>query len=142
MLYAPPRERSYSRFVAEETGWLLRWPGCEVRTFNPSGLPLPDDAGADHPKVQELRELAEWSEGRLWVSPERHGAMTTIMKVAAPKAMIGASNFFELAVDAAIALFGLQSGVALATVIGVLVEVPIMLMLVRIANNTRDRFPG
>ena len=61
--------------------------------------------------------------------------------VAAPGAMIGASNFFELAVAAAIALFGLQSGAALATVVGVLVEVPIMLMLVRIANNTRDRFP-
>ncbi|MBW6390181.1 ACR3 family arsenite efflux transporter [Billgrantia antri] len=61
--------------------------------------------------------------------------------VAAPGAMIGASNFFELAVAAAIALFGLQSGAALATVVGVLVEVPIMLMLVRIANNTRGRFP-
>lgn len=61
--------------------------------------------------------------------------------VAAPGAMIGASNFFELAVAAAIALFGLHSGAALATVVGVLVEVPIMLMLVRIANNTRDRFP-
>jgi ACR3 family arsenite transporter len=55
--------------------------------------------------------------------------------------MIGASNFFELAVAAAIALFGLQSGAALATVVGVLVEVPVMLMLVRIANRTRDQFP-
>jgi ACR3 family arsenite transporter len=62
--------------------------------------------------------------------------------IAAPGAMIGASNFFELAVAAAIALFGLQSGAALATVVGVLVEVPLMLMLVRIANNTRDRFPA
>jgi arsenite transporter len=61
--------------------------------------------------------------------------------VAAPGAMIGASNFFELAVAAAIALFGLQSGAALATVVGVLVEVPVMLALVRIANRTRDRFP-
>lgn len=60
--------------------------------------------------------------------------------VAAPGAMIGASNFFELAVAAAIALFGLQSGAALATVVGVLVEVPLMLALVRIANRTRDRF--
>ncbi|CDG51223.1 arsenical resistance protein ArsH [Halomonas sp. A3H3] len=80
VLYGSLRERSYSRFVAEEAGRLLRWFGCEVRTYNPSGLPLPDDAGADHPKVQELRELAEWSEGMLWVSPERHGAMTAIMK--------------------------------------------------------------
>jgi arsenite transporter len=62
-------------------------------------------------------------------------------KVAAPGAMIGASNFFELAVAAAIALFGLQSGAALATVVGVLVEVPLMLALVRIANRTRHHFP-
>src|SRR5690606_29795735 len=48
----------------------------EVRTFNPSGLPLPDDADAEHPKVRELRELTTWSEGMIWVSPERHGAMT------------------------------------------------------------------
>ncbi|MGP5019166.1 ACR3 family arsenite efflux transporter [Vreelandella alkaliphila] len=61
--------------------------------------------------------------------------------IAAPGAMIGASNFFELAVAAAIALFGLQSGAALATVVGVLVEVPLMLVLVRIANNTRQHFP-
>lgn len=60
--------------------------------------------------------------------------------VAAPGAMIGASNFFELAVAAAIALFGLQSGAALATVVGVLVEVPVMLALVKIANKTRHRF--
>jgi ACR3 family arsenite transporter len=62
--------------------------------------------------------------------------------IAAPGAMIGASNFFELAVASAIALFGLQSGAALAAVVGVLVEVPLMLMLVKIANNTRDRFPA
>ncbi|PKG51902.1 MULTISPECIES: ACR3 family arsenite efflux transporter [Halomonadaceae] len=62
--------------------------------------------------------------------------------VAAPGAMVGASNFFELAVAAAIALFGLQSGAALATVVGVLVEVPLMLALVRIANKTRHHFPA
>lgn len=62
--------------------------------------------------------------------------------VAAPGAMIGASNFFELAVAAAIAMFGLQSGAALVTVVGVLVEVPLMLALVRIANRTRHWFPG
>lgn len=61
--------------------------------------------------------------------------------VAAPAGMIGASNFFELAVAVAISLFGLQSGAALATVVGVLVEVPVMLMLVKIANNTRKYFP-
>ncbi len=61
--------------------------------------------------------------------------------IAAPAGMIGASNFFELAVAVAISLFGLESGAALATVVGVLVEVPIMLMLVKIANNTRNWFP-
>jgi ACR3 family arsenite efflux pump ArsB len=62
-------------------------------------------------------------------------------RIAAPASMIGASNFFELAVAAAIGLFGVTSGAALATVVGVLVEVPVMLMLVRIANNTRKHFP-
>ena len=61
--------------------------------------------------------------------------------VAAPAGMIGASNLFELAVAVAISLFGLQSGAALATVVGVLVEVPVMLLLVKIANNTRAWFP-
>lgn len=80
VLYGSLRERSFSRLASEEASRLLRWYGCEVRTFNPSGLPLPDDSGADHPKVQELRDLAKWSEGMLWVSPEKHGAMTGIMK--------------------------------------------------------------
>ena len=62
-------------------------------------------------------------------------------KIAAPAGMIGASNFFELAVAVAISVFGLQSGAAMATVVGVLVEVPVMLMLVRIANNTKHYFP-
>lgn len=60
--------------------------------------------------------------------------------VAAPCGMIGASNFFELAVAVAISLFGLASGATLATVVGVLVEVPVMLLLVRIANALQDRF--
>ncbi|MBP7095440.1 MAG: ACR3 family arsenite efflux transporter [Spirochaetia bacterium] len=63
-------------------------------------------------------------------------------EVAAPAGMIGASNFFELAVAVAISLFGLSSGAALATVVGVLVEVPVMLSLVRIARATRSRFPA
>jgi arsenite transporter len=62
--------------------------------------------------------------------------------IAAPAALIGASNFFELAVAAAIVLFGLNSGAALATVVGVLVEVPVMLLLVRFANSTRQHFPA
>ena len=80
VLYGSLRERSFSRLASEEASRLLRWYGCEVRIFNPSGLPLPDDADSDHLKVQELRELAQWSEGMLWVSPERHGSITSIMK--------------------------------------------------------------
>lgn len=70
---------------------------------------------------------------RLWKQPR---------PIAAPGAMIGASNFFELAVAVAISLFGLNSGAALATVVGVLVEVPVMLSLVAIANRNRRLFPG
>lgn len=80
VLYGSIRERSYSRLLSEEAGRLLRWFGCEVRTFDPRGLPLPDGAEPDHSKVKELRDLADWSEGMVWVSPERHGAMTGIMK--------------------------------------------------------------
>ncbi len=80
LLYGSLRERSYSRFLAEEAARLLRRFGAETRMFNPSGLPLPDDAPDDHPKVRELRELSEWSEGQVWCSPERHGNMTGIMK--------------------------------------------------------------
>jgi arsenic resistance protein ArsH len=54
--------------------------GAETRIFDPSGLPLPDEAPIDHPKVAELRDLSTWSEGQVWCSPERHGAMTGIMK--------------------------------------------------------------
>jgi ACR3 family arsenite transporter len=61
-------------------------------------------------------------------------------EVAAPAGLIGASNFFELAVAVAIALFGVASPVALVTIVGVLVEVPVMLWLVRYANKTRDQF--
>lgn len=80
MLYGSVRERSYSRLATEEAARLLTAMGAEVRVFNPSGLPLPDDAPDSHPKVMELRELVRWSEGMVWCSPERHGAMTGIMK--------------------------------------------------------------
>ncbi|NKK73417.1 arsenical resistance protein ArsH [Rhizobium leguminosarum bv. viciae] len=80
ILYGSLRAVSYSRFLAQEAAWLLEYFGCEVRIFNPEGLPLPDAAPASHPKVQELREWSAWSEGQVWVSPERHGAMTGIMK--------------------------------------------------------------
>ena len=80
MLYGSLRERSYSRFLTMEAAQLLESFGAETRIFDPSGLPLPDDAPAGHPKVQELRALSAWSEGQVWCSPERHGAMTGIMK--------------------------------------------------------------
>jgi arsenical resistance protein ArsH len=80
MLYGSLRTKSYSRFLTYEAAKLLDTFGAEVKIFNPSGLPLPDDAPADHPRVQELRSLTEWSEGHVWCSPERHGAMTGIMK--------------------------------------------------------------
>lgn len=80
ILYGSLRAVSYSRFLAHEAARLLEHFGCEIRIFNPEGLPLPDAAPIDHPKVYELRELSAWSEGQVWVSPERHGAMTGIMK--------------------------------------------------------------
>ena len=80
LLYGSLRERSFSRLVVQESARILEAFGAETRIFNPSGLPLPDDAPVDHPKVQELRELVRWSEGQVWCSPERHGAMTGIMK--------------------------------------------------------------
>jgi len=80
LLYGSLRERSYSRLLTEEAARLLQAMGGEVRLFNPSGLPLVDDAGEDHPKVRELREFAQWAEGMVWCSPERHGAMTGLMK--------------------------------------------------------------
>ena len=80
LLYGSLRNRSFSRLMTEEAARVLHGLGAETRTFNPSGLPLPDDAEADHLKVQELRDLVTWSEGMVWCSPERHGAMTGIMK--------------------------------------------------------------
>ena len=91
ILHGSLRARSYARLLSEEAGRLLCALGCETRAFSPHGLPLPDapyDEGptggggepSDHPKVRELRGLAAWSEAMLWVSPERHGAMTGVMK--------------------------------------------------------------
>jgi arsenic resistance protein ArsH len=80
LLYGSLRDRSFSRLMTQEAARVLRRLGADTKTFNPSGLPLPDDADASHPKVQELRNLVSWSEGMVWCSPERHGAMTGIMK--------------------------------------------------------------
>jgi arsenic resistance protein ArsH len=80
LLYGSLRDASYSRFSAEEAARILRHLGCETKTYDPSGLPMVDDADPSHPKVVELRELAVWAEGMVWSSPERHGAMTGLMK--------------------------------------------------------------
>lgn len=80
LLYGSLRERSCSRLLTFEAQRLLEAFGAETCIFNPEGLPLPDGHPENHPKVQELRDLAAWSEGMVWTSPERHGAMTGIMK--------------------------------------------------------------
>lgn len=80
LLYGSLRQRSYSRLLTLEAERLLHHFGAETRVFDPQGLPLPDGTAADHPKVQELRELSLWSEGQVWTSPERHGAMSAVLK--------------------------------------------------------------
>lgn len=80
LLYGSLRERSFSRLAVEESARLLNAFGAETRIFNPTGLPQPDTEDDSHPKVKELRELMIWSEGQVWCSPERHGAMTGILK--------------------------------------------------------------
>ena len=80
LLYGSVRERSYSRFVTEEAVRILSKLGAETRVFDPRGLPQPDGATEEHPKVKELRDLILWAEGMVWTSPERHGAMTSILK--------------------------------------------------------------
>ena len=80
LLYGSLRERSYSRLLTEEAARLLQAMGGQTRLFDPADLPLPDGAPESHPKVVELRELANWCEGMVWCSPERHGAMSGILK--------------------------------------------------------------
>lgn len=80
LLYGSLRERSYSRLLTFEAERLLAALGAETRVFHANGLPLPDDGADTHPKVQELREAMLWSEGQVWTSPERHGAMSGVMK--------------------------------------------------------------
>jgi arsenic resistance protein ArsH len=80
LLYGSLRKRSFSRLLVEEAARILQSLGAETRIFDPRELPLPDDTSAEHPKVQELRALSQWSEGQVWCSPERHGAISAILK--------------------------------------------------------------
>ena len=81
LLYGSLRTRSFSRLAVEEAARLLQFFGAETRIFDPSDLPFPDQvAGDDHPAVRELREHSLWSEGQVWCSPERHGALSGLMK--------------------------------------------------------------
>lgn len=80
LLYGSTRERSFSRLLTQEAARILELMGAETVIFDPSGLPLPDDAPVEHPKVQQLRDLVLWSEGQVWCSPERHGSMSAVFK--------------------------------------------------------------
>ncbi|KAL3453538.1 flavoprotein-like protein [Aspergillus insuetus] len=80
VLYGSLRRRSYSRLVAFEASRILFRLGCDVRVFNPEGLPVKNDTDHTHPKVQELRELSIWSDGHVWISPEQHGNLTGVFK--------------------------------------------------------------
>ncbi|MES2742480.1 MAG: arsenical resistance protein ArsH [Pseudomonadota bacterium] len=80
LLYGSLRERSFSRLLTLEAERVLRHFGAETRVFDPHGLPMVDSVGPDHPKVRELREWSQWSEGQVWCSPERHGAVSAVFK--------------------------------------------------------------
>ncbi|KAI9368398.1 flavoprotein-like protein [Aspergillus egyptiacus] len=80
VLYGSLRRRSYSKLVAYEASRILFRLGCDVRVFDPEGLPVKNDTDHTHPKVQELRSLSDWSDGHIWVSPEQHGNLTAVFK--------------------------------------------------------------
>ncbi|MBD2092387.1 arsenical resistance protein ArsH [Microcoleus sp. FACHB-1515] len=79
-LYGSLRERSYSRLLAEEAARIIQEFGAEVKFFDPRELPIYGSVPDTHPKVQELRELSQWSEGQVWTSPEMHGQITGVLK--------------------------------------------------------------
>ena len=80
LLHGSLRKRSFSQLLTKEAALILQTLGAETRIFDPTDLPMPDSVDPDHPKVQELRSLSLWSEGQVWCSPERHGAITAVMK--------------------------------------------------------------
>ncbi|KAA8625839.1 NADPH-dependent FMN reductase [Pyrenophora tritici-repentis] len=79
VLHGSMRQRSYSRLLAYEASRILFRLGCDVRMYDPAGLPVKDDDHS-HPKVQELRDLSKWSDGHVWISPEQHGNLTAVFK--------------------------------------------------------------
>lgn len=81
VLYGSLRRRSYSRLVAFEASRILFRLGCDVRVFDPEGLPVKNDSDISHPKVRELRELSRWSDGHVWVSPEQHGNLVSCLPI-------------------------------------------------------------
>jgi arsenic resistance protein ArsH len=80
LLYGSLRERSFSRFLTYEAARILEHFGAEVKIFDPAELPMAGSVPETHPKVVQLRALSLWSEGQVWCSPERHGAITAVMK--------------------------------------------------------------
>ncbi len=80
ILYGSLRPQSFSRKLALEAERILRHLGADTRVFHPHELPMLDSAPASHPEVQRLREWSMWSEGQVWVSPERHGTITGVFK--------------------------------------------------------------
>lgn len=80
--------RSYSRLLAYEASRILFRLGCDVRMYDPAGLPVKDDVQHSHPKVQELRELSKWSDGHIWISPEQHGNLVRYHATCMPQAQL------------------------------------------------------
>ncbi|KAF2125094.1 arsenate resistance ArsH [Dothidotthia symphoricarpi CBS 119687] len=80
VLHGSMRSRSYSRLLAFEASRILFRLGCDVRMYDPTGLPMKDDVQHAHEKVVELRELSKWSDGHIWISPEQHGNLTAVFK--------------------------------------------------------------
>jgi arsenic resistance protein ArsH len=80
ILYGSLRPQSFSRKLALEAERILQHLGADTRVFDPSELPMLDSVPASHAKVQELRALSLWSEGQVWISPERHGSVTGVFK--------------------------------------------------------------
>ena len=80
ILYGSLRERSFSKFLAQESQRVLEAFGAEANIFHPHRLPVFDRTSNDHPEVQKLRKLSLWSEGHVWISPEQHGSITGVFK--------------------------------------------------------------